>query len=353
MTACGTDNIDDTVWYSFLIDPIPIEYVLYIEAGPTLLIFSFFVYLSLRMRKKAWNTASKRFTRSFETSYLFLSLIALISHILIVKDANFNTYFFVSFIFPIIFISCTTFYSSVTAAALLFHTVFPLLPEEQIRSLESRKAKGIGILLEVIVPISAILYVILNIVTAFRFTTEEEDADDDIPFKIYAIILGSTSVMLFISFVLNISSIVCLIVFICILARSNVNNNILLKFIPFFGLILASTLVSFALIVILIACSAQLEGPVVIVNALLSCILVIAINTLTFSRDVIWCCCKCCWRRRMQANPNGDRAPLLVNSMEGLQTNPISVWDHRNDPSGTTATVYHPEMTDCRSDCEQ
>ena len=271
--------------------------------------------------------------------------MTLISHSLIVKDANFNTYFF-----PIIFISCTTFYSSVTAAALLFHTVFPLLPEEQIRSLESRKAKGIGILLEVIVPISAILYVILNIVTAFHFTTEEEDADNDIPFNIYP---GSTLVMLFISFVLNISSIVCLIVFICILARSNVNNNILLKFIPFFGLILASTLVSFALIVILIACSAQLEGSVLIVNAFLSCILVIAINTLTFSRDVIWCCCKCCWRRRMQANPNGDRAPLLVNSMEGLQTNPVSVWDHRNDPSGTTATVYHPEMTDCRSDCEQ
>ena len=252
------------------------------------------------------------------------------------------------FVAPIIFISCTTFYSSVTAAALLFHTVFSLLPEEQIRSLESRKAKGIGILLEVIVPISVILYVILNIVTEYRFTTEEEDADDNIPLKIVA---GSTSVMLFISFVLNISSIICLIVFICILARSNVNNNILLKFIPFFGLILASSLVPFAFLVILIACNAPLEGYVLIVNALLSCILVIAINTLTFSRDVIWCCCKCCWRRRMQANPNGDRAPLLVNSMEGL--NPISVWDHRNDPSGTTATVYHPEMTDCRSDCEQ
>ena len=60
----------------------------------------------------------------------------------------------------------------------------------------------------------------------------------------------------------------------------------------------------------------------------------------------VWCC-KCCSRK------SSNQAPLLpVNVTEGQQTNPISVWDHRNVPS-YTATNLPYDMSDCRSDYEQ
>ena len=120
------------------------------------------------------------------------------------------------------------------------------------------------------------------------------------------------------------------------------NNSVLSKLLPFFGFIIVASLVSFVLIVYLSVCNAQFEGPEFVLYSLFSCITVIAINALTFPRDVIWCCCKCCWRRRriQLANPN-VRTPLLVNdATEGQETHPASVWDHRNDPSGTTVTHY-------------
>ena len=357
---CGAVNVDDMAWYAFFIDPIPLGWVLWIETAPALVMFLFLVYLSIRMREKAWNTWSKRSTRSFEIFYILFYIIILIFSRLLNEEefvTNMDTYLFSVYIIPIILISCTNFYiiSSLAAAAgLLFHVVFPFLPESLKTCFESRKAKAIGICLEIVVPISAIAYVSLNIVTAYRLTTPDEE---NLSFKVNVIFWGSTSLILFVSFVLNVLSIVCLIVFICMLARSNVNNRMLLKLLPFFGFIIVASLVSFVLIVFFSVCNAQFEGPVFVLNSLFSFITVIAINTLTFPRDVIWCCCKCCccWRRRrvQLAYPN-VRTPLLVNNAtEGMETHPALVWDHRNDPSGTTATRYHPEMTDCRSDYQQ
>ena len=76
---------------------------------------------------------------------------------------------------------------------------------------------------------------------------------------------------------------------------------------------------------------------VVMVLYLILSILVVSVN------HPIWCC-KCCFRR------SPDRAPLLpVNDTEGQQTNPISVWDHRNVPSYTVTNLPY-DMSDCRSD---
>ena len=55
----------------------------------------------------------------------------------------------------------------------------------------------------------------------------------------------------------------------------------------------------------------------------------------------------CCCRR------SPSRAPLLpINDTERHQTNPISVWDHRNVPSYTVTNLPY-DMSDCRSDYEQ
>ena len=221
-------------FYAFFIDPIPLEWALWIEAAPALVMFLFLVYLSIRLRKKAWNTASKRFTRSFEIFYIIFYLIILILSRLLNEEkfsTNMDPFLSSVYIFPTILISCTNFYISLAAAGFLFHVVFPFLPESLTTCFESWKAKAIGMCLEIVVPISAILYVSLNIVTAYRLTTP---AEENLSFKVSVIFWGSTSLILFVSSVLNVMSIVCLIVFICMLARSNVNNSMLLKLLPFF-----------------------------------------------------------------------------------------------------------------------
>ena len=81
-----------------------------------------------------------------------------------------------------------------------------------------------------------------------------------------------------------------------------------------------------------------------IINLVLYFILSISVVSLNHPLD-IWCC-KCCRR-------SPGLAPLLpVNDTEGQQTNPISVWDHRNVPSYTVTNLPN-DMSDCRSDYEQ
>ena len=83
------------------------------------------------------------------------------------------------------------------------------------------------------------------------------------------------------------------------------------------------------------------------VNVVTALYLILSILVVALNHPLdIWCC-KCCCRR------SPDRAPLLpVNDTEGQQTNPISVWDHRNVPSYTVTNLPY-DMSDCRSDYEQ
>ena len=336
-------------WYAFFGDPIPLFWMVGIEAVPAVVIFSLFIYLSIRLRKRAWNSPTKRFTRSFEILFLLLFLIIGIFGRLQVIDVNIinmDMFYFSVSTLPVIFISCTVFFMSFAATALLFQVVFPWLPGRIKRFLESNKVKMARICLEIFVPLAVIIYVCLNFVTLFVYTNQNEEGNYLV---VNAVLYASTGTIFVISLFLSTFSFVCLILFSCILARSNMNNNTLLKLLPFFGLTLTSCLVSLALIVFFIVCSGSFEGPISVINSLFCTIFVIAMNTLIFPRDVIWCCFKCC--RRRPPNPN-VRTPLLINTTQGQETNPVSVWDHRNDPS-TTATVYQPEMTDCRSDYEQ
>ena len=103
--------------------------------------------------------------------------------------------------------------------------------------------------------------------TAYCFTRPDEE---NLSFEVIVVYLGSTFLILFVSLVLNVLSIVCLIAFICMLARSNVNNSVLLKLLPFLGVILVASLV----LVILGFYDIQFEGPLFFcVNSLFSCII--------------------------------------------------------------------------------
>ena len=75
---------------------------------------------------------------------------------------------------------------------------------------------------------------------------------------------------------------------------------------------------------------------------ILELVILLAILALVYLPSHKWCKC-------FKRAPN--QIPLLLNSGT-QQTNPVSVWDHANDPS---VTVYNPppEMSDCVTDTAQ
>ncbi|CAI8007186.1 hypothetical protein GBAR_LOCUS5092 [Geodia barretti] len=152
--------------------------------------------------------------------------------------------------------------------------------------------------------------------------------------KYIRIIISSLSgTIVLVSLILQVFSIVCLFLFVCVMVRHRTRTNHLQLKLFLLG----------AIAVLGSICSTTLFFGSIPLSAL-TCIPVV--TTLSYPRE-IWCCCK---RRSPHSN---NRTRLLVNATEGMETHPASVWDHRNDPSGTTTTHYPPEMTDCRSDYQQ
>ena len=110
-----------------------------ISAAPILLILVFSVYLTVRLRKKAWNTTSKRFSRYLEISLVVSYLIALVLNFFcglkvekgcFAADINSITYVISSFV-------VTNFCNAVLTTALILQVMFPWFSERRKRCLES------------------------------------------------------------------------------------------------------------------------------------------------------------------------------------------------------------------------
>ena len=108
--------------------------------------------------------------------------------------------------------------------------------------------------------------------------------------------------------------------------------------------------ISFNIGIIIISVTALFDEEIkplilsIYINVVMMLYLILPILVVALNHPVR--CCKCCRR-------SPGRAPLLpVNDTEGQQTNPMSVWDHRNVPSCTVTNLPY-DMSDCRSDYEQ
>ena len=104
-------------------------------------------------------------------------------------------------------------------------------------------------------------------------------------------------------------------------------------------------LIMFSIVALVIRFTQTLSLLLVILQFVFYFIVSISVVSLNHPMD-IWYCKYCCGR-------SPGHVPLLpVRDTEGQQTNPISVWDHRNVPSYTVTNLPY-EMPDCRSDYEQ
>ena len=314
----------------------------FIAAGITsvtaILLFLFSVYLSVRLRKKAWNTTSKRFSRVLD----IVNVLSCLPPLTICGEMGFSgsCVFSSSFVYLIYFPVVSNFCITISATALMLQVMFPWLSERKKQCLQSNAVTKCKLILEITAVIMIVVYNICWITLNLPF---------DFILYIFLVLLlffGLTS------FILQIFSIICLLLFGCKTARLRTSTKIL--WIKLFLLativVLDSIIFTASFIVITITCNIFISenctsiSPVFISIANFVCIFVFVtiVTALTYPREV-WCCCY-----KRPANPN-VRTPLLINTTQGQETNPVSVWDHRNDPS-TTATNYPPEMTDCRSD---
>ena len=225
--------------------------------------------------------------------------------------------------------------------------MFPWFSERRKRCLESNSAKKCKLTLEILGGIMIVLVIICLIV--FDFVADGKYI------IILVIIIDSLSyTIVLVSLILQVFSIVCLFLFLRVMVRHRTNHLqlklSLLGAIAVLGSVFSTTLFIigvinyFSALICIPGTNCEL---IIFITYFVSIYVFVLAIALSYPREV-WCCCD---RRSINSN---IRTPLLFNNAtEGQETHPASVWDHRNDPSGTTATHYHPEMTDCRSDYQQ
>ena len=325
-------------------------------------LFLFSVYLTVRLRKRAWNTTSKRFTRFLE---IFLLLHYFLVVIFCLKFGGRLHYYCFTIGF-LAFISVGTNYCiAVSAAALLFQITFPWLSERKKWCLKTNAATWCKVAMEVMGVMLLILYSIISwigiLIYCFWFSKGHITEN----------LFPSVSIVIvFISSVFDVFCVLCLLYLLKEVVRyrrkhktntktelrGNHKKTMLLKtgnhktntktILLLSAIILLDSLVSVAAFAILLLTFVSFKNiiafyPITVINLLCIIVFIIVTTLLTYERDICCCCYK------TQSN---EGTQPLINATEGQQTSPVSVWDHGNDPSGTTATVYHPEMTDCRSD---
>ena len=294
------------------------------------------IFLSIRLKKKAWDSPAKRFGHILNVlvSLTFLAV------------GVFNIYtFYSTFVFLLVtvyisisFLHLFFLYLTAIYVSRLLQIVSPFLNERLNRwAHKTHCAIFTEVVCHMLLPaifigLTPLLFYYINI-------------------KDFRVLIGVEIIL--IVFVLFFSS--CLIFASVFLMRRFLRNQniassikymiiklvfILIMYISFgIGTIIAIRLFFNLIFVEMIPLHLAIYVNVVMTLYLISSILVVSLNHPIR-------CCKCCCRR------SPDRAPLLpVNDTEGQQTSPLSV-DHTNLPS-YTATNLPYEMPDCRSDYEQ
>ena len=167
-------------------NPLPLsmpllQFVL-IAGVPTLLIILSSLYLSARLRERAWNSASKRFTRQLEIFFVSLYFVSF--------SYCCNTVGMGLLLLIVLFL-CTNFYMTSAATALLLQTIFPWLSERRQVMFRSKTAKSCKVVLEIM----ALLMILFYNGSSFHY----DEFNDDLLFWVI-----STLFIMFICFILQV-----------------------------------------------------------------------------------------------------------------------------------------------------
>ena len=125
-------------------------------------LFLFSVYLTVRLRKRAWNTTSKRFTRFLEIFFLLHYFLVVIFCLKFGRRLHY-------YCFTIGFLAFFLLVIAVSAAALLFQITFPWLSERKKWCLNTNAATWCKVAMEVMGVMLLILFSVLLSLTSKGF----------------------------------------------------------------------------------------------------------------------------------------------------------------------------------------
>ena len=266
------------------------------------------IYISIRFKKKAWDSPAKRFGHFFNV-YFALSFLSYASTNFSIAF-NFTSFWICYISFPIFYVSFL--YYTAICVTLLLQIVTPFLPEIPER-LKLCTHKTHCVTVSEITGHLLIFFLLLSCYVLLYYNT-------DVGYIIIEI--SGTTLVLFLLFS-----------FVLILALAfliRMFNNKPLKYMITKNFLLLNRI---TLIIILVIATYWFALPFIFIQMVLYFMLSIFIVSLNHPLD-IWCC-KCHFT---------NSPPLLpVNDTEGQQTNPVSVLDHRDKP----------RISDCRSNYEQ
>ena len=284
------------------------------------------IYISIRLKKRAWDSPAKRFANFFNVCFA-LTLLCLQIYIFIGGHSDivlFSNAFF-SLANDLYFIGMYV--------ALSLQIVTPFLPERlNLCAHKTHCVKFTEVTSHVLFLLLAIPYSVFN-VHYYKL-----DSPDHIIYVDRGVFM--------IAFILSYSFLFWAFAFLMKFFKYHNKKkkgvkHMIIKLLSFVSIL---SIMNSIIIVLAIQTSESLFLALLLIILRFVYYLILPISVVSLNHPLnIWCC-KCCF--------SSSRIPLLpVNDTEGQQTNPTSV-DHINLPSYTVPIIPY-EMSDCRSDYEQ
>ena len=277
------------------------------------------LYLSLVLKKRAWDSPAKRFGHFFN---LYFTLTFLFFAIVFFST---KSMYYINIAVMIVRYPIIVAFLNFTAllVALSLQLVAPFLPERVKKQCTCRP--GCGKFTEEIIHVLFLLLMILSVTFSWVFCYSHSNKNSHLTL---IIVVCFSNVISFLS--------LALLVFTYIKFFNNPNIN---KSIKYVILKLVIVIIICILFIILISI-----WPTNLFLYLFS-FFFLTLSVLSLNSPLhIWCYVYH-WRRFQES-----RVPLLpINDTERQQTNPLSEWDHTNVPSYTETNLPF-DMSDCRSD---
>ena len=306
------------------------------------LCISFVILLTVRVKKKLWDTAAKRFHLGL-TICSILCFLSEGSLLLVYLDPNYqlSNKWYIGYSFVRIYLYTTyDLYLTASVVWLLLQTGAPILPTRLRYFLSSRQLVVIEAVIQVLIPLLSLtndIPLFMDYVAYHHYLDMGCRSLPTLSFLVLCVVLGCCVLVLcFTSAILGFF----LVRFIKTTSTIRRTKKLILKLT--FLCISTITLIVYDF---LLYTSSTHPSPIILgLQIVFILFVLVSLMILNYPSDT-WCWT--CFKK------SPSRLPLLpVNNTEGEETNPVSVWNHRCVPSHTTAN-YPPEMSDCRTDYEE
>ena len=280
---------------------------------------SIVLYLSLLLKKRAWDSPAKRFGHFFN---LYLALTFLVFAIVNFSTTSKLTYSVAIRIAHYPFIVGFLNFAALLVA-LSLQLVAPFLPERVKKQCESRPR-----CVWFIEGIFHVLFILLIISNAPFFYCSSSCVCTD--YNLIILFIGATS---FSNIILFLSFTILVFTYIKFFRNPNINKSIKFVILKLAFVIVICMLFTISIVFV------KNKSVVRLLHIIFNIFFTLSVVSLNFPLHVIWCL----------RNTPRHASLLPINDTDRQQTNPLSVWDHRNVPSSTETNLPF-EMSDGRSD---